>query len=77
MRCVSCNRILTDTERLSYKYIYDENHPEVFVKTSEMEDMCHVCKHKMKESDSYLSKDYAHSGLTDGITIQAKMSDYL
>ncbi len=77
MRCISCNRILTDTERLSYKYIYDEDHPEVFVRTNEMEDMCHSCKSKMRESDSYLNKDYVHSELTEGITTQAKMSDYL
>lgn len=77
MRCISCNRILTDTERLSHKYTYDESHQELFVKTDEMEDMCHSCKHKMREADSYMSKEYSHSELTEGVTYQAKMSDYL
>ena len=77
MRCVSCDRILTDTERLAYKYTYDESKPEVFVRTGEMEDMCHSCNHKMRESDSYINKDYAHSALTEGLSMPTTMSDYL
>lgn len=77
MRCVSCNRMLTQNERVSFKIMFDEDHPESFVSTGEYEDMCNRCKGKLKECYNYNNREYAHEELTEGITIQPKMSDYL
>lgn len=77
MRCVSCNRMLTDTERMAVKYIVDEDNPEVFVRTDIQEDMCYRCKTKMRDSGSILNRSYAHEDLTEGLSAPSTMSDYL
>lgn len=75
MRCVSCNRMLTDTERMSVKYYIDEDSPELLVKTDIPEDMCHKCRTLSSVTDSYTEKDYAFEGLTSGLCPSAGFSD--
>ncbi len=68
MRCVSCNAILKDSERVSYKYIYDEDNPDVIINTGEFEDMCHSCQIDLAKADSYIDKDYDHNDIVDGLS---------
>lgn len=75
MRCISCNRMLTDTERLSVKYAIDEENPDVLIKTDEPEDMCFRCRGKAAEQYSILDREYAFEDLTSGITKPAGFSD--
>jgi len=75
MRCVSCNRMLTDTERMSVKYYIDEDTPQLLVKTDIPEDMCHNCKVQSFTTAYYSNREYAFEGLTSGLCPSAGFSD--